>query len=91
LAIEETSVAKERDLKFLLYRCQGCRRVLTKYQLAKFWDKAELAAAGATKNLCKCGGGRVSPTNASLWEELTSPAIWKVWWLDVVLPWWRSR
>ena len=79
----------DRDLRYLIYRCQSCHRTLTKYQLDKVWGKAESVGNDTAKALCPCGGGRVSPTNPSLWEELTSPSIWKVWWLDVVMPRWR--
>ncbi len=78
-------MANVRDLHHLIYRCTSCKRILTKYQLIKAWDAAE-AAGDEQKGACVCGGARISPTNVTLFEELTRPSIWKVWWLDVVLP-----
>lgn len=89
MAIKEESVA-DREMKYLVYRCNGCRRVLTKYQLIAAWDKAEANGADQ-KGVCFCGSGRVSPTNITTFEELTNLAIWKVWWLDVALPWLRKK
>ena len=74
-----------REVSYLLYRCQGCRRIITKLQLISRWSAWEKAGIDS-KGVCKCGSGRLSPTNASVWEELTSPAIWKLWLLEVVLP-----
>ena len=76
----------EREMKYWLYRCLACRRILTKYQLAAVWERAEKSGVD-TKGVCVCGGGRVGPTNATIFEEVTNPHIWKLWWLDVFLPW----
>jgi len=78
-------VADDREMKYWLYRCYGCRRIITKLQLQERWQAAEKSGVD-TKGICICGGGKLSPTNASVFEELTTPAIWKLWWVGVVLP-----
>ena len=80
----------QREVRHLLYRCQGCKRVITKCQLIAAWERAE-ASGVDQKGVCVCGGGRINPTNASIFEELTSPAIWVLWWRDVVVPWLRKK
>lgn len=77
-------------LSYLLYRCIACRRLLTKLDIIAEWERVERAQE-QSRGICPCGGSRVSPTNATLWEELTIPRVWKLWWSEVVLPWWRAR
>ena len=74
-------MAKSDRLRFLLYRCYQCHRLLTHYEILKTWTKAE---AGDPQNgLCPCGSGKITPTNAKLWEELLLPRVWRVIWKDV--------
>ena len=77
-------------LPYLLYRCITCRRLLTKLEIIGEWERLERTKE-QTKGICPCGGSRISPANATVWEELITPRIWKLWWSEVVLPWWRSR
>src|SRR5947207_4395614 len=53
------------------YRCKGCARLITKLEVL------EARAAGRV-NLCPCGGRTISPTNATWWQELTLPRLWKL-------------
>ena len=80
-------MSDQERLKHLLYRCLQCKRVLTKYQIMARWERLEASGSSSGNGLCECGGSRVSPTNVSILEELTSPSIWLVWWRDVVRPW----
>jgi DNA-directed RNA polymerase subunit RPC12/RpoP len=66
----------ESVIRFPVYRCERCGRLVTRLAIRKAW-----AAAGSMA-VCSCGSRRISPTNPSLWEELTSPAIWKQAWTD---------
>ncbi len=56
----------------LFYRCYLCKRVVSKWDLE---DNHE----------CKCGHGKISPTNLTVWEKIVQmfkhPALWK--WSDV--------
>ena len=83
-------VNDNREVKYLLFRCYKCGRLITKYQMLDIWQEAELADADV-KGLCPCGSGRISPGNATVWEELTRPDVWLVWWLDVALPWLKRK
>ena len=77
-------------LTYLVYRCVGCHRLLTKLEIIEVWESQE--AAGITtgsKGICPCGSGKVSPTNAALWEEIFLPRVWRLWWHEIVLPKWR--
>jgi hypothetical protein len=74
----------ERRLTYLIYRCYACHRLLTHFEIEKRWQRAE---AGDPQNgVCPCGSGKISPSNAKLWEELFLPRVWKVWWKDIILP-----
>src|SRR5574341_2679342 len=82
--------ASER-LPYQVYRCRDCHRPLTRLQIVAKWEEAERTGVPVL-GLCRCGGGRViKPTSVSLWEELTTPAIWRQWWVDSVRPWFRDR
>lgn len=74
----------ERVPFFLVARCESCKKPFTSYQLERRWLAAE--QAGVSVNACPCGGNRFRPTNTSLWEELTTPALWEAIWKDVIKP-----
>jgi hypothetical protein len=80
------------NLKYLLYRCYKCGRVITKLDIQAIWSIPP-PPKGCNDHvpLCPCGSRHVSPSNAKLWEELILPRIWKLWWYEVVLPWWKNR
>lgn len=70
-------------LRYPVYRCEKCKRLLTRLEIVAKWERAEAAASQpATIALCACGGGRISPANPTLWEELTSPRLWRQAWRD---------
>jgi len=48
----------DATIQFPFYRCQGCRGVIT-------WMHIKTGTGCS-----KCGGGRVNPTNLSLFEEI---------------------
>jgi DNA-directed RNA polymerase subunit RPC12/RpoP len=77
-------------LPHLAYRCLACTRLLTRLEILAEWDRLERTQE-QSRGICPCGSNRISPTNVSLWEELTIPRVWKLWWSEIVLPWWRSR
>lgn len=73
------------ELRYLVYRCSGCRRVLTSLEMQDKWGKSQ--ADGHNDNsLCPCGANKVAPSNPTLFEELTLPRIWKLWFKKVFLP-----
>jgi hypothetical protein len=76
-------MAQTERFSYLIYRCTQCKRILTKYQIQSRWEQAERTGE-PIRGICACGSSRVSPTNATVWEELTNPHIWKVWWRDVL-------
>ena len=77
--------------RYLFYRCERGHGV-TALQLEAAWVKAEKFNAEYPMDvahhaeICFCGSRKISPSNPSIWEELTSPAIWKLWFLRVFLP-----
>ena len=74
----------DNRLRYLIYRCHACKRLLTHFEIEARWDRA---ATGETHHgLCPCGSGRIAPSNATIWEEILLPRVWKVWWKDIVLP-----
>jgi hypothetical protein len=70
-------------LRHLVYRCEKCKRVLTKLEILARWEAAEKNKT-PLHGACPCGGGRLSPTNLSIWEELTMPRVWVLWWKEVL-------
>ena len=62
-------------ITYPLYRCEKCSKLITRRQIRQRWA---LATHGPKpdSSICNCGSRRISPSNATLWEELTSPAIW---------------
>ena len=74
-----------RTTTYLCYRCLACHRLITRYDILRAWEEAKSAA------LCPCGGGKISPSNPTLWEEITLPRVWRLWWGEVFLPWLRKR
>ena len=83
-------------LRYLLYRCHKCGKVITALHIEKVWAKAEKFNEGKPVKeqqhgvLCSCGSRHVTPSNATTWEELTNPSIWLLWYKRVFLPWLRG-
>lgn len=81
----------ENRLRYLLYRCHSCGRLITSLQIEQGWIKAEKFNEGKPVteqkhgDMCSCGSRHVKPSNATIWEELTSPAIWWLWYKKVFL------
>lgn len=70
-------------LRYPIYRCEKCKRLLTRLEIVRKWEKAEAQPNKvATVSLCICGSGRISPANPTLWQELTSPRLWRQAWVD---------
>ncbi len=94
---EDQPIPEGARLRYLLYRCEKCNRILTALQIEARWAKGEKRNEGRpTENqvhpqCCPCGSRHMSPTNATWFEEMTSPAILRVWLLRVVLPWVRDN
>ena len=80
----------ERELKYLVYRCFSCGRLITKLELEATWTRAEQSDT-EQKGVCPCGGGQLRPSNAKLWEELLLPRVWRLWVQEVVWPWIRAK
>ncbi len=78
-------------LTYLCYRCHRCGRVLTKIQILKRWVEAEKDISVTQSAVCACGSRHINPSNPTLFEELTSPSIWVLWWHEVLLPWLRKK
>ena len=73
-------------LQYFVYRCTLCRRPLTRLQIISKWESWERDGT-ESRGICPCGSGKVSPSNPTLWEEITTPSIWVLWWKEVALPW----
>jgi hypothetical protein len=82
---------RNERLRYLCYRCYRCGALLTKYQILDRWEAAEKDIGVVHSALCKCGCRHITPSNPTLFEELTSPSIWKLWLYDVFIPWLRRR
>jgi DNA-directed RNA polymerase subunit RPC12/RpoP len=76
--------------EYLAYRCYRCGRPITSLQLVKTWEKAE-KLEGVHPSLCACGSRHITPTNFTIFEELTRPSILVLWWKKVFLPWLRKK
>jgi len=74
-------------LRFLCYRCHRCGRLLTKLQILDKWHEAEKDVTKTNMGLCACGSRHINPSNPTLWEELTHPSVWRLWYYEVLLPW----
>lgn len=70
---------------YLLYRCIACRRLLTRLEIVAEWERLERTKE-PSRGICPCGSSRVSPGNATLLEELTTPSLWKLWWVEIARP-----
>ncbi len=62
------------DKFYLVYRCDACRRVITKLEMLEW--RAAYGGRGRG-NVCLCGGGRIRPTNL-LPEERWKPRVVKL-------------
>lgn len=58
------------DNIFYVYRCQGCRRVVTKLQVLDMMK-------GSTGSICVCGGSRISPCDL-FGADWFQPRVWKL-------------
>jgi hypothetical protein len=60
-------MVEDKPKGLLFYRCLGCQRVVSK------WD--------IEKGGCKCGYNKIAPTNLNIVEKAVSiikhPAVWK--------------
>ncbi len=65
------------DTYHYLYRCTGCKALLTKVEMIRKWRAAEANSEEALI-ICACGGNRISPSNAKWYEELLLPAMWEL-------------
>ena len=80
-------------LRYLLYRCHKCGRMITALQMERAFAKAEKFNVGKKAKdqkhgkVCVCGSRHVAPTNATTWEELSNPHVWVLWYKRVFLPW----
>jgi hypothetical protein len=70
--------------KYLLYRCDNCKSVVTRRQIMKAWRRAESNA------VCACGGAKIRPTNLIAGEWRRPRVIW-TWLLDVFIPTLRGQ
>ena len=63
---------QDSDDGMTFYRCYLCNKIISKWDLE-------------ANHECKCGHGKISPTNLTIWEKVVQvfkhPAIWK--WSDV--------
>lgn len=82
--------ASSDRLAYPCYRCYYCGQLLTRIQIVQRWEAAEDSGQSAVA-LCKCGSRHIVPTNPTLREEMTTPAIWKLWWVEVAKPALRLR
>jgi hypothetical protein len=89
MQILEDDVSEER-LPYLVWRCYGCGRLITRLEIYARWKKSE-GDNYSDNSTCPCGSGKIAPSNPKLWEEVLLPRIWKLWWVDVFLPWLRSK
>lgn len=64
------SVKTVTDHIFYVYRCQGCRAVVTKLQVLEMM-------AGDTGRLCPCGSSRISPSDL-FGLDWFQPRVWKL-------------
>jgi hypothetical protein len=70
-------------LRFYAFRCNSCKRVITKRQILAKWqkyDKSRIPISG----LCKCGGIHIRPTNLTIWEEITNPHVWAMFFTEIL-------
>ena len=77
-------MSDDTRLPHLVYRCRQCTRLLTRREIYARW--LEFDSGAANTGLCPCGGAKISPSNLTLWEEITTPRVWVLWWKEVVLP-----
>lgn len=84
-------------LRYLMYRCHKCGKPITALQIEAAWKKAEKFNEGKPVkeqkhgDMCVCGSRHVTPSNASWFEELTRPSIWRLWTRRVVWPWLKEK
>lgn len=50
-------------LRHQFYRCVNCKRLLTKLEILRGWQEAELHPEKGHPGTCPCGGGKVQATN----------------------------
>jgi len=81
-------------VRYYVYRCHRCHRILTRLQVYDAWDKAaelDKQDGGTHAGICVCGSRHINPTNLSVWEEITSFQVWKLWWVEIARPWLKKH
>jgi hypothetical protein len=79
-------------LRYLVFRCYRCKRILTKLQILDKWLSAEADGPRKGHNaLCVCGSRHIVPTDLTAWEEITTPRVWVLWFYEVLVPWLRKK
>ncbi len=78
-------------LRYFCYRCYRCGRLLTRLEIVKRWEIAEKDLSVPHLTICPCGSRHLSPTNPKWWEELLYPRVWKLWWVEAVTPWLKTK
>ena len=95
--LQDRAFTPDSRSRYLLYACHKCGRLVTCLQVEAKWAEAEKANIGCQPgeehhpNICVCGSRQLAPANASVWQELTSPAIWRLWWVKIARPYLRGR
>ena len=86
------SKASDR-LRYFCYRCYRCGRLLTRLEIVAKWVETEknvdLSKPHAV--ICPCGSRHLTPTNPYWYEELFFPRVWKLWFLEIFLPWLKKK
>jgi hypothetical protein len=59
-------------------------------QVNRVWA-ASKKEPGKSSALCKCGGSKLKPANATILDDLFNPCIWELWFRQILLPWLKSK
>ena len=62
-------------LRYPLWRCDQCGRIITRREIVGKWEAAEATSGPVT--LCPCGCSIIHPTNPKMWEEMFLPRVWR--------------
>jgi len=73
------------------YRCYKCGRLITSLEVLAAWRTSEGKDGLTHDPLCPCGSRHITPTNVTLWEELTLPRVWKLWYYRIFKPWLEAK
>lgn len=69
----------ESVIRFPVYRCEKCKGLITRDEIRAAWARGSSPSDLA---VCRCGSRRFSPTNLTLWQELTSVKVWRQFFSD---------